>query len=692
MKKYYPSLEDNDEIIDESSMPIYERLTHTLLDEILAYSDDACVGILPRVCKSWYNEIGSPSLWSMLLDRHGWHMSANDNGDSGGSGREYGSDDEVAGDDYLPSDDEVLPHCKQLRKIFLSHYSVLRDVRALSNASTYMAWADKGGMSMGNNTPNKLGLESAIHMYNSSSKRYSSYTRYIVKIWSEDETNVGVNAKALATDLDCTLRLFEAVRGNSDCITAQGCGVIKCRQVAGLRAAPPFLSKKNGRCALIGMDMDEDHVACLVGELDRYLTMTTFTKWLTVLPRDDLVCAGNEGLLDDSIQSFDLRGVVIDFILNGAEGDVILQDFRVALHDYLATIDGDSTAVNLFVVRAKLISCGKGNFLFCASISVPRSFHPSEDEEVRDDEGDLCHCHDRLFLFSVRTGSIVNSLHLERVESVRGRDISLFASRPFKHRSVAYGNEYDVLRTNILISGLSTELSVVSVEIGRTGSTDIFNTAMIECEQHEDHMLLLNRHLLPKAVLTSSYAVCSTDSPNGAVLHFHNLHRIPYRIGVNMGSHPIVLGSRRCQVHNMFIVREHYIAIVILDKASDAGEEDDGAFDVNNWRSRFVKKTQSIVVYHIPTAQEICRCPIPISDYAFDCIGDTLVMNVPHLGFVITGGDARDVGRVSIPSTDMAQTMMPPSIKQPNRILKRLASLVSGRKKYGFARGMSLRG
>jgi hypothetical protein len=122
----------------------------------------------------------------------------------------------------------------------------------------------------------------------------------------------------------------------------------------------------------------------------------------------------------------------------------------------------------------------------------------------------------------------------------------------------------------------------------------------------------------------------------------------------------------------MFSFREHYIAIVITEKASD-----------------------SIVVYHISTAQEVCRFLISrsfLTSHAFDCIGDTLAMNVSNVGFIITGEDARAVGQVSIPSTYMAQAMTSPSIKQPKGKKKRLASLASGRKKDGFARGMSLRG
>ncbi len=38
--------------------------------------------------------------------------------------------------------------------------------------------------------------------------------------------------------------------------------------------------------------------------------------WMTVIPREDFVCAGNEGVLDDDcIQSIDLRASILDFIM-----------------------------------------------------------------------------------------------------------------------------------------------------------------------------------------------------------------------------------------------------------------------------------------------------------------------------------------------------------------------------------------
>jgi hypothetical protein len=74
-------------------------------------------------------------------------------------------------------------------------------------------------------------------------------------------------------------------------------------------------------------------------------------------------------------------------------------------------------------------------------------------------------------------------------------------------------------------------------------------------------------------------------------------------------------------------------------------------------------------------------------------------MNVSNLGFVITGGNARDVARMSIneqsdttAGVERAGKLLGKPGKNPKGKKKRLASGASGRKKDGFARGMSLRG
>ena len=683
-KKYYPSLDNNDEINDES-MPIYERLTHTLLDEILAFSDDECVGILPRVCRSWYDEVGSPSLWTMLLDRHGWPMSVNDHGDSGGSGSggESGSDDDARGDDYFLSGDDILHHCKKLRETFISHYSVSRDVRALSNACTYIvAGGGTTGVGSSNSSNHKPGLESAMHIFKTTKGTTSNNlveSQCHVKIWSENGIkNEDGSARSLVAYEDCTLRLFEVVRGNSD---QSGANAIKCRQVACLRAAPHFISRKKDRCKLMGIDLDDAVVACLIRGRDHDKPwMDHDNQWMTVISCDDIVCAGNEGLLEDCVQSYDLQLLLLDYIYD-------------ELPPSLSEIFERDESVRVSVGK-KLIACGRGNFLISAYVSAPLVVDGMDDDDEHINIGvdnedifafwrnHLIRGH-RLFLFSTRSGSIVKSLVLERERD----NTTLFASRPFKHRSDTDGAE--VLCTTVLISdpSISMPLSFIAVEIRRDGTIDFIHKAMIEEDKFAPWCTM-------SAALTSSHAVFSTNPIPGPALHVQAVlpsrHDEIYN-NLNNGIHSFDIGEPYGSVRSMFIIREHYVAVVVKEGDENNDELGGEWFGLNEAPTND-DASVLIIVYHIPSSNEICRCTLPSAAVSIDSIGDTLAMNVSNLGFVITGEDARDVGRVSIPLTDMAQTMASPSIKQPKGKKKRLASLASGRKKDGFARGMSLRG
>jgi len=95
------------------------------------------------------------------------------------------------------------------------------------------------------------------------------------------------------------------------------------------------------------------------------------------------------------------------------------------------------------------------------------------------------------------------------------------------------------------------------------------------------------------------------------------------------------------------------------------------------------------VLFHISSRREIFRCPLSTYLFCFDCIGDTIAANVSNLGFFIAGGNVREAARTSL--NDESEISQTPT-KTAKAKKKRLASLASGRKKDGFARGMSMRG
>jgi len=647
----------NDSVVDENTFPtnhmegpmhIHEQLTHHLLDEILSFCEDESAGMLPRVCSSWRDDVGtrSPQLWKMLLSRHDWPSSLNENESDG-----------------APMD--ILDECRQRRGAFTSHYKVVRDVRALVNAGNRLS---SGSVSGYNNADERHRFESAMQTFKATKGSPAfdgdgNDTRCIVKIWSDSGEGSG-STRALAAYQDFTLRLFEVDRSGSGGSSHNPQGVsnassrktrIKCRQIVCVRAAPPSISRKKDRCELLSMDLDDDVVACFVAESDPDMEGMT-NPWMTALSREEVVCAGNEGVLgDECMQSFALREAIIDFLLDSSSDNSFEEELRKGLYNYLAMPDCDTSDISISVTDT-LIACGKGHFLFHAYIHIGMNPHSESYGH-------------RLFLFSTRTGTIVKSLCLES----NREGTHLFASRPFKRRSDA--NTGAILCTNILICGPTEAVLFISVEIRRDGSTDLLRKSMIENEEFAPWSKM-------QAALTSTHAVFSTDPVQGPLLHIQGID--PFS-SVTGSFHSIELGGRACALRNLFIIRDQYAVVIIRYRSNDEEEDFDGHwFGIN-------EATHEIIIYHIPTQNEIHRSPISSECVSVDCIGDTLAMNVSNLGFVITGENARDVAGMAL-DEDNAETMNSPSGKTPKTKKKRLASLASGRKKDGFARGMSLRG
>ncbi|KAL3806988.1 hypothetical protein ACHAXA_007621 [Cyclostephanos tholiformis] len=652
--------EDDDDYdysaMERSTQRIHERLTHHVLDEILSYSDVACVAVLPQVCAYWRDEIGtrSPQLWTSLLKRYDWPITSVNGKDDNDEENNYGANDS-------PS------YISRCRKSFVSHYTVARDIRAIAYASKYIS----GAMS-GVNNDIKQRHESAVQIFKGTKgapvlERDGGENQCIVKVWSEYLDDDTTRPRALAVYKDCTLRLFEVVRGgnNIDGVNHVHVG-IKCRQLVCLRVAPPSISRKKDTCEVMSVDLDDRVVACLVEEsLERNALVDLVNPWMTVVSREDVVCAGNEGFLEDgSLISHDLRGVILDHLLSGAMGDDSLhEEMREAMHDYLASYDGETSDV-LISVRPKVVACGKNIFLFSAFIRIPpSSFATSRD----DDEDDASVCGHRLFLFSAATGTVIRSCHLDR----NREGTHIFSSRPCKDR-----NSVGALFTNVLVSGPTMALSFMSVQIKRDGTADIIKKSMIENEDFAPWSKM-------NAALTSSHAVFTTDPQgSGPLLHIQRLSLSHNDLQDNFrcGFHSIEIGGPHFTVQNLFVIRDQYVAVVIKeDDHNDMGEFDGHWFGSN-------ESSLVAIVFHIPTREEIYRCPLSLGGLSIDCVGYTLAMNVSNLGFAIAGGNAREVARVSI-NKHLVTPIKTSKVKK-----KPLVSTASGRKKDGFARGMSLRG
>ena len=632
----------------------HEELTHHL-DDILSFLDDESTGVLPQVCKSWRDEVGTRShqLWKMLLTRRGWLWTV-----------ELDENNALV-DDGANSDAEAT---RLYKEAFVAHYLAVRDVQALSNACTYLQNGGGDGKAKQSD-----GIEYAVQSFKATKGSPDFDTndigRCTVKIWT-----LSNNPRALAGYGDCTLRLFEAVSSSTRMI---------CRQVVCVRAAPPSISRKKNKCQLVSMDLDESVVASLINEIDDSLDIhvginevngldSRIIPWITVIPCEELITAGNEGILgDESIHSIDVRASILDYVMGGNEK---ITDLRDEVHQYLSVVDSDTSDI-LVTVTPKLHACGKGNFVFHACVSIPgysllRYTDADGDSLQGDEEARLRSLEsvvpptsvDHLFVISSqRGGSVIHSIQL-----LHGCE-DLFASPTFR-RHDELGS---TLITNVVTKGHRLQL----------------------------HQLVLNRGGIFQ---DNSYEVASVIDQNDRV-YVTPTHVLYTRIGA---SRPLVfiqeIESRRivlsmqifsgASLQNIRLIHSQYVMIMFRSQATE-NEDDDDVFD-GHWFG-LNDMSLKIFVYYIPTGHLMHKSQLPNLHITLDGKDDDVfAFNASTLGFVIAGASAREVAW----KAEDVDRLNDDSISSPNGKnargkKKRLAAKVAKKdKKDGFARGMSMRG
>ena len=561
----------------------------------------------------------------MLLNRHNWPFTSS-----------------------LEADDDLDTY----RRTFISHYVVVRDIKAMVFASIHLCGA-------ANSSNDKDGIEYAMQRYKSTkgapvfSDDEGGYnSKVMVNVWSEGMYADKVRARALAAySHDSTLRLFEVVPRNNTLGT-------KCRQIACARA----VQRRAGSYELFGMALDEDVVACLFRCIDPQ------AFFLSIISRDDLASAGNEGHVDDdSLTEFDIRAMVLDFLLCGTEDHY--DHLQTALHDYLSIGDGDTSSIDVNVTSS-LVSCGQGYFLFPASVTIPGS---NDDDD--DSEATLYNTiAQRVFLFSVKKSRIVKSVHFQQGHFPSAFEI--YSSIPCRNH---IGSQR-MLCTNVAVKSHFSEPTLnFSVCISKNGTVDIQMKAVMERQQNE-----LYEHIRLMPVVVTSNCVISAE--RNTCLDF--MYDRENEESFNADIHRIVVGDPPEEICDIFGIREEYVVVVLGTPRRRGNDEDAVAgewFGLNEEQS----PKKEIVVFHISSRKELFRCPFPNATPSFACIGDTIAANMGKFGFVIAGGNAREVARTAL--SDEGDTSQTPT-KTPKAKKKRLASLASGRKKDGFARGMSMRG
>ena len=579
----------------------------------------------------------------MLLKRHNWPYYSK------------GSQEHADRNDVNCS----LNECKDA---FISHYGAARDIRAIASAASSLLLS--GGSSA---------FDSSVVNNNFAMQRFKStigapvlHSDPTVKIqaWSGSIYEQTVGARALAAYPDFTIRLFEVVTRSSTLGSQSSSGAtrpMKCRQIACVGVLPPSLTrwKGKGENELEAMAVDDDNVACL---FRRKRGQQSISSFLSIVSREDLVCCGKEGLLDgNSLHEVDLHAIALDFLLCGL--DTHQDNLQTALHEYLAVWDGDTSHITL-IFTSNLVSCGGGYFLVHAFIDIPLGHDNDEDNSEYEHSPSSG---SRLFLLSIKRGtaSIVKTiLHF----GSHPGGVQIFASEPYKLRLDATkaiaGRK---MCTNILVTSEIYGWVNLSLILSKDGDIDVQMKSIKDSENFHSLNFL-------KAVVTSSCVVVATDSTVDTCLFF-------LCDGGHESYDMVSIGGASTKLDDIFCIREDYVAVILGTSQANAANDDDV--------TGVLSSARVIVVYLISSRQELFRYPLPAIPISLGCTGDTIAANVSNLGFVIAGGNAREVARTSI---DVESCFIQNPTKTAKAKKKRLASLASGRKKDGFARGMSMRG
>jgi hypothetical protein len=329
----------------ESAIELHQRLVLHLpgfmLEYILTFLPTQATATMALVCKSWHNEIGrsSPDLWRHLLDRNEWPAPKN-------------NDNSTTTTTTLDSTTTTIATC---RDAFLSHYTAVRDVKAVvQGLQLFEKYATTGGKIV---TTTK---DIALLQFKEALGGRTMPGETFVRMWSERRALVA-NAQ------DCTLHLYDVVDCGNNAGQRQ-----RCKQEVRVSVAP-FGSRKKRSCTMVAMDIDNRTVGCLYEVVMGNDDDETHT-WLSVAQRNDLLCSTGAGgtkgvaqqLEDGALCTHDLEAKAVDYIISCDDVEVINFLYSHGYHS-----DGFELSSIEIDIKENIVACGNGEYLFDASIVMP---------------------------------------------------------------------------------------------------------------------------------------------------------------------------------------------------------------------------------------------------------------------------------------------------------------------------------
>lgn len=353
---------------EDEGLAIFHHLPSTILEHILLFLPDVTVAAAAQVCKAWYNEIGqhSPNLWRQLLKRRHWPVPQDQE-----EQEQSPEPDVVIGDSQHQQQptQEQNPKRSLFRALFLEHYTILRDVRALAAATNSLVAP-----------PRQTAAPTTEMAFQDFSRRkHSPFVEDVcvsLHGWSDRLVLAGYAA-------ECSLRLFEA--------TAIG-GELRCKELV-CQCVSPYRNTKKRNCVLVAVDVDEHNIGCLCSvSSDRVEGKADI---LVILRREEFLLGsssessakGGSAIEASDMKVIDIGESLLNFVLSL---DVV--DHRLLpLFDFL----NDGGEIGDVVVKTSedsLCACGFGRFMVEVSISIP--------DVLAEDEAEMIQLDRKLVMFS----------------------------------------------------------------------------------------------------------------------------------------------------------------------------------------------------------------------------------------------------------------------------------------------------
>ena len=607
---------------EEDNAEVFHDLPSTILEHILLFLPDTTVAAAAQVCKTWYNEIGqhSPNLWLQLLKRRKWPVPNQEDVDRG-----------------------------ICRSMFLENYTVLRDIRALSVATSAIV-------------SRQTVPEIEMGYQDFSRRKYApshSDTCVSVHGWSDKLILAGYSE-------ECALRLFEAT-GFGDT------GELRCKELV-YQSVSPYRNTKKRNCQLVAVEIDEHNIGCLCSVSSDKVSGKA--DIICILRREEFLLGSSSdaapakkgGIESDDLKVIDIGEAVLNFVLSS---DVV--DHRLLpLFDYL----NEGFEIGEIVIKASegsLCACGFGRFMVEVSISIPDVLAEDETEMVQLDR--------KLVLFSSTFEAIVWAgesypPHLQAYQE--GEKVKVAISRQRTACTViskSYGSP-EIVITDIDASGNVQPPQFLRVSPLARPSIAEENFNFAEC----DGLLVNLSEVIMLEVMTNEVDGELNDVQSVIVFY----PRFP---DTNEADFDVIKLPRRYLAKKLVSASEMYVVAFCKVLTPRAPEADDLAGQWFTEDHSEEPKTIAVVV-NIKS-----RCIIGQVEFNTDQEfqfgqfgnGSTTGMAIGSRGVVITGDRARATR--SSPAVEFGFNSTP----SPKKKKKSTKGKRNG-KKDGFARGMSLRG